>query len=101
LEGGGEAHAGKCQVIHPDGKVENLPSKITTVIEKGARLISTTPGGGGRGNPLDRPAEWVLKDVLDDLICRDTALTAYGVVLRPDLTLDEQATRQKRSTMKA
>jgi len=101
LEGGGEARPGKCEVIHPDGRIDTLPSKITTVLEKGSRLISTTPGGGGRGNPLDRPAESVRKDVLDELISRDTALNAYGVVFGADLTIDEEATHRQRLALKA
>lgn len=101
LEGGGEAQPGQCQVIHPDGRVENLPSKITTVLTKGSRLISTTPGGGGRGNPLDRSAQQVRRDVLEELLSPETALRVYGVVLRPDLSIDEEATLQQRSTMKS
>jgi N-methylhydantoinase B len=100
LEGGGEARPGGCQVTHPDGQIESLPSKITTVLIKGSRLISTTPGGGGRGDPLERSAEKVRQDVLEELISPETALQVHGVVLRADLTLDEQATLQRRSAAK-
>ncbi|MEW5978995.1 MAG: hydantoinase B/oxoprolinase family protein [Acidobacteriota bacterium] len=101
LAGGGPAQPGACLVVSPDGKERNLPSKVTTVLGKGDCLISTTPGGGGRGNPLDRSAERVREDVLEGLLSSETALAVYGVVLRADLTLDWTATEHHRSALNA
>ena len=42
-------------------------------------------GGGGWGDPLDRPAERVLDDVLDEYVSVEAARRDYGVVLTGDL----------------
>ena len=42
-------------------------------------------GGGGWGDPLDRPAERVLDDVLDEYVSVESARRDYGVVLTGDL----------------
>jgi N-methylhydantoinase B len=81
VEGGGSARTGNCKVIFPDGTEEALPSKVTLVLQKGARLISTTPGGGGWGDPHHRSPELVRKDVAEGLISRESALEVYGAVL--------------------
>ena len=41
-----------------------------------------SPSGGGYGDPLERSAEQVLEDVLDDFITPEHAREAYGVVLK-------------------
>jgi N-methylhydantoinase B len=38
-------------------------------------------GGGGWGDPLERPAEWVLDDVIDELVTVDRAADVYGVII--------------------
>ena len=59
-------------------------------------------GGAGWGNPLDRPAESVLEDVLDEYVSLDAARDAYGVVITGsleelDLAIDVAATQELRS----
>ncbi|MGW9827878.1 N-methylhydantoinase B [Brevibacterium pityocampae] len=47
-------------------------------------------GGGGFGDPLERPAEEVLEDVIDEYVSIDRAAIDYGVVIREiDAELDE------------
>ena len=63
-------------------------------------------GGGGWGDPLDRPAQAVLDDVLDEYVSVEGAERDYGVVLTgslEELTLeiDEAATEQRRAAMRA
>ena len=94
--GGGSASTGYCKVVLPDGTVEQLPSKVTRVLTKGSRLISTTPGGGGWGNPHERPSEKVRQDVVQELLSREAARRIYGVVLNEDLSLDSPATARER-----
>jgi N-methylhydantoinase B len=48
-----------------------------------AVVAATTNGGGGYGSPLDRPSEWVLEDVIDELISLERARDVYGVVVVP------------------
>jgi len=60
-------------------------------------------GGAGWGDPLDRPAESVLEDVLDEYVSFEAARDAYGVVLTGsleelDLAIDVAATRELRSS---
>ena len=59
-------------------------------------------GGGGWGDPLARPAEKVLEDVLDEYVSVEGARREYGVVLTgslEDLTLavDRDATARLRA----
>jgi N-methylhydantoinase B len=63
-------------------------------------------GGGGFGDPLDRPASSVLDDVLDEYTSVEGARRDYGVVLRGsleayDLSVDEAATAALRDTLRA
>lgn len=56
-------------------------------------------GGGGWGEPLTRPVEWVLEDVIDGYVTMDGALRDYGVVIVADgdkLHVDERATAERR-----
>jgi len=63
-------------------------------------------GGGGWGDPLDRPAERVLDDVLDEYVSIEAARRDYGVVLSGSLedltlTIDAAATAERRREMRA
>ena len=57
------------------------------------------PCGGGYGDPLERPAEQVLEDVLDDYCTVDHAYKVYGVVIGDDMKLDVAATERHRSEL--
>jgi len=41
-------------------------------------------GGGGWGNPKERPAEKVLRDVRNELVSLESARRDYGVAINPD-----------------
>ncbi len=56
-------------------------------------------GGGGVGDPLDRPAEKVAADVDAGLISEQAASEVYGVV-RKDRTIDGSATETKRTALR-
>jgi N-methylhydantoinase B len=56
-------------------------------------------GGGGVGDPLNRPAEKVLADISGGLITDQAASDVYGVV-RNNGTLDQAATRAKRAALR-
>ena len=63
-------------------------------------------GGGGWGDPLDRPARRVLDDVLDEYVSVEGARRDYGVVLTGDLwaltlAIDHEATARLRAEMRA
>lgn len=56
-------------------------------------------GGGGIGDPLDRPVAKVLADIETGLISEQAASDVYGVV-RKATVLDEVATRAKRAALR-
>ncbi|HET9016496.1 MAG TPA: hydantoinase B/oxoprolinase family protein [Thermomicrobiaceae bacterium] len=80
----GEADIGKIDVLH---------------LEPGDVLRIGTQGGGGYGDPLARPAERVLADVLDGLVGVASARDGYGVVLA-DGRIDEAATERLRAELR-
>jgi N-methylhydantoinase B len=62
-------------------------------------------GGGGWGDPLEREAQKVLDDVLDEYVSLEGARRDYGVVLNGsleelDLVVDEAATAALRAEMR-
>lgn len=69
-----------------------------TALKKGDLVRIVTPGGGGWGSPLDRPAEDVLADVLDGMVSPEAALTDYRVVVDSG-AVDDGATAALRAAM--
>jgi N-methylhydantoinase B len=63
-----------------------------------------TTGGGGWGDPLDRPVADVLRDVLHGKVSESGAAEDYGVVVSPvddGWAADEPATAAARAAMAA
>ena len=60
------------------------------------------PNAAGYGDPLDRPAEAVREDVLDDFTTVELARDAYGVVFRDErsLEIDAEATERLRAELR-
>jgi N-methylhydantoinase B len=59
-------------------KTENLP------LAPGDRVRMATGGGGGYGDPRERPVELVELDVLRGFVSRESALKDYGVAVDKD-----------------
>jgi N-methylhydantoinase B len=79
-----------------EGLVDDHPVRAGEVIR-----IRTT-GGGGWGDPLNRPPEKVAADVRDGKVSEEGARDDYGVVLRPGETeADTEATTELRARMRA
>lgn len=76
--GGQAAGTSDCVVVSKDGKRRRLPSKITTTLKKGDKVILVTPGGGGWGDPRKRDREAVLRDVQEGLISPKRARQVYA-----------------------
>ena len=55
-------------------------------------MVVETAGGGGWGNPFERDPAQVRTDVIDGLLSVEAARDDYGVVLRADTTVDDDAT---------
>lgn len=88
-----------------EGK-EYCPPHITkdegVYMQAGDMLRLETPGGGGYGNPLDRPPDLVLQDVKRAYYSRETARREYGVVIQAGRwEVDVEDTEQLRSVLRA
>lgn len=71
-------------------------------LEQGRTIRAATSGGGGWGDPRERPPEWVLEDVMDELVSVERAREVYGVEIDVrdfdllDVVVDEAATNELR-----
>lgn len=72
-------------------------------VEPGDTFFRPSAGGGGFGDPLERTAEEVLEDVIDDYVSVERAAEDYGVVIIPidpeldQYEIDRDATLAKRA----
>ncbi len=84
------------------GEVVNWPAKVpATPTETGDCIAVYTPGGGGYGDPLERPADQVRDDVADGYYSLSHAYDAYGVVMNEALSVDLTATEVRRAELRA
>jgi N-methylhydantoinase B/oxoprolinase/acetone carboxylase alpha subunit len=96
---GGKAGApGKVELIS-SGK--SLPPKSHSSIPAGERLRISMPGGGGYGDPMERPAEKVAEDVEKGLVSVAKAREFYGVALTADFKVDKAETAKLRTKVAA
>ena len=100
VEGGKHAQTSEKKLIRADGTEEELPSKVENVaVQPGDKLLFSTAGGGGLGDPLERDPEVVATEVARGLITEDAAREEYGVILA-DGTVDESATENQRADLR-
>lgn len=93
VAGGGAGSPALHVHIPPDGEEHVLPSKINTVVEAGSEVLLQPAGGGGFGDPTDRPPEQVLEDVIDGYISHAAAEEDYKVKIdRETMAIDRAAT---------
>jgi N-methylhydantoinase B len=102
VDGGKHAQTSEKRLIRADGSEEDLPSKVENVaVAAGDRLVFSTAGGGGLGDPLDRDPDAVAGEVERGLVTESAARTEYGVVLDDDGAVDESATEERRSKIRS
>jgi N-methylhydantoinase B len=100
LKGGLPGALGEYTLVRCDGSAERLPSKCTIPLARGDRLVIRTPGGGGYGDPFERLAESVLRDVSDGLVSVEAAERDYGVVIDTEsMRISREETAQLRGRM--
>jgi N-methylhydantoinase B len=106
--GGKSGSGGKYEIYNaskPD-EIAQYPAKFSGLrVNEGDVACYFSPSGGGYGDPLERPAQQVVEDVLDDFITPEHAREAYGVVLKSAddgfaWALDAAATEVLRSSMR-
>ncbi|WP_430386616.1 hydantoinase B/oxoprolinase family protein [Blastomonas fulva] len=85
----------------PDGTQTIVGNKVEDLaIEAGDILHFITWGGGGWGDPLERAAELVAKEIRQGLVTSEGA-KAYGVIADADGVLDAAATEALRTQMRS
>lgn len=87
--------------VHGNNKelhMSDIPGKVGGFpLLEGDRVITLSSGGGGYGDPLQRPVEWVKEDVDSGYVSVEGALSDYGVVMAEN-TVDivrTEAARQR------
>lgn len=96
LKGGLAGAAWKTVIERKSGRNEEIPSRKSTVLRTGDKVHLYTGGGGGYGNPLERPPHQVKYDVRNGKVSAEAARLDYGVVLTKDGSVDEVATATER-----
>lgn len=87
-------------IINPGGASERvLGNTDIAIAEPGDVIHIHSPGGGGRGSPLDREPERVRLDVERGYVSEAAAKARYGVVMA-DGAIDQDATVKLRATMR-
>lgn len=88
-------------IINPGRPSERVLGNIDiAVAEPGDVIHIHSPGGGGRGSPLEREPERVLRDVARGYVGAQAAETLYGVVIRAG-KIHDAATAALRAAMAA
>ena len=75
--GGKAGGTADCIVTSADGSKKQLPSKITTTLQKGDLLKVITPGGGGWGDPEKRDKTKIEEEIKDGLISKKRSQEVY------------------------
>ena len=80
------------------GETRFLPSKVGITIARNDVVSHTQPGGGGFGNPLDRPLEDIEQDVWNHKMTAAFARENYRAIVDPDSgRVDKLATAELRA----
>ncbi len=101
---GGKEGSTNVVVLEPDGKSPVTHSKVTHFpLDRGTIISFRTGGGGGYGNPLERDASLVRRDVMLGYVSEEKAREAYGVLISSnddDRRIVKAATGKLRSELK-
>jgi N-methylhydantoinase B len=96
--GGKVGVVNRIELKYPDGSTKIAKSKqIIRNIPRGTLYRQIAGGGGGYGDPFQRPAERILEEVRSQLISVEKAKTDYGVVIDElTMTIDRESTARLR-----
>ncbi len=88
-------------VTREDGTFEPIDiHQVGVAIKGGDRFEMYCASGGGFGDPLDREPEAVAQDCREQRVEADIVREVYGVVLRPDGSVDTDATNARRDAIR-
>ncbi|MGH6962856.1 MAG: hydantoinase B/oxoprolinase family protein [Phenylobacterium sp.] len=93
LDGGGARQF----IREVGGSAKSLPSATVARLLQGEVLVCLTTGGGGYGDPFERPSEKVRHDVREGWITSGRAETVYGVALTAAGEVDLAKTEELRA----
>ena len=79
---------------------EMVSKKVGIRLAKGGSVTLETPGGGGYGDPLERPIQTVSNDLRLGYISVQCAHDTYGLVIAQDGRVDEEATERRRMSLR-
>jgi N-methylhydantoinase B/oxoprolinase/acetone carboxylase alpha subunit len=108
LERGGPGRPNRF-VVKTDGKEYRLtdlsdivsPSKFANVmLRKGDEYIIDSGGGGGFGDPSERHASRVARDVEYGYVSTEAARRQYGVALSAGFSVDQEETKNLRASLR-
>ncbi|HWP23747.1 MAG TPA: hydantoinase B/oxoprolinase family protein, partial [Candidatus Binatia bacterium] len=85
VQGGLTGKSGQV-LIYKNGSAEPelLYKTENRQLQAGDRVRVSTGGGGGYGDPRERPVELVRRDVIRGLVSRESARKDYGVIVDDD-----------------
>jgi len=90
-----DAKVGRIEVRR-GGKMETIRKNVIENLKPGETVTNLNPGGGGYGDPFERPIEKIVSDVKNGLVSIDGARNDYGVVITDPKTLDVDTTATNR-----
>ena len=79
-----------------NNKKIKLPNCHELKLKKGETVISYSAGGGGYGDPVERPIEKVFKDYKDQIISKIKAKNTYKVIINDEDEIDYILTKKIR-----
>ncbi len=95
LRGGHEPET-NAMIVWPDTDRAHRARMERFTMHPGDRFRNLSGGGGGWGDPLDRPIELVQQDVVDGYVSVEQAEKAYGVKVDADGTANPTGARLDR-----
>ena len=79
LDGGGVGSLNKIELVSPDGESRRLTSKdLVRGVARGTLYVQHAGGGGGSGDPSERPLEKVREEVANGIVSYRAAMELYG-----------------------
>ncbi len=99
LNNGGKGIKSRQIVRRKNGSQSEIGMNVFYEVNQGDEVELYASGGGGFGDPFERPVEKVFQDVRDGLISIDHAKKDYGVVIDlegGELTINDDETAQIR-----
>ena len=99
---GGSSGTPSNTILHRGDSEEVLPTMISTRLLADEQVYHRQASGGGWGDPFERAADAVARDVWNDKVSVETARDQYGVVIDPETaTVNEKATKSLRAMLRA